>query len=176
MPPQDQSRRVVVRLSEDEHRRARLAAATRGVSLNEFGRSALQAKVHRLGVFDPECLLVTAHRVGTLCPECGGRGPGDDYTLPESFTTHCTPEELEHFRRFCAKAKLTLSSCSRLLWRNTTGLNDPPQIEVFGEQHLSHWRAQLTKLIRAQSKGEYAVLGAMVICHCCLFGQHLFLS
>jgi len=80
--------------------------------------------VSKVGVFDPHCSLVTTHRVGSRCPECGGRGPADD-ALEESFTTYCTEEELAHFRAFCAKAKLSLSACSRLLWQNTTGVNDP---------------------------------------------------
>ena len=126
----------------------------------------------KVGVFDPHCSLVTTHRVGSRCPECGGRGHADD-ALEESFTTYCTEEELAHFRAFCAKAKLSLSACSRLLWQNTTGVNDPPQLEPFGDHHLSHWRTQLAKLIRAQSKGELVILGSLVICQCCLRGGDL---
>ena len=78
MPPEDPERRLNIRLSEDEHRRARIAAAARGISLNEFGLQALRMKVPKIGAFDPECELFSTHVVGNTCAVCGGRGTPSD--------------------------------------------------------------------------------------------------
>lgn len=98
-------------------------------------------------------------------------------------SVRCTRKERQHWERWLEKhthEPLTLSQGMRLWANNTTGVNDPPELEAFADRHIHEWIARLSGILRERKRRasgtELGLAATVAICQCCLRGHHLFHS
>lgn len=95
-------------------------------------------------------------------------------------SVRCTRAERQAWERWLqkhTKGPLTLSQGMRLWANNTTGVNDPPELEEFSEGHLHEWIARLSRVLRDRrsTDTELGIAAGLVVCAChgsCLHWLH----